>query len=190
MVGIVFQRIAMNKRANEMWDIVTKRVSFKNKTVIDVGCGSGDFVIRAVKAGATKVIGVERDYLVGLDAVACALEELDETQYDKVDFVSVDIEEVVQWHSDKFEPCDIIICFSVLPYLLNVWGTLEWMRNTAKTTLIECQYKDDGPGLPWLGNDADMKKLLKDIGWKRVSPLGKTDVRIRPAYRTIWKCEG
>lgn len=182
----------MNKRANEMWDIISQHVDFEDKSVLDFGCGPGDFVVRASNSGAKSVLGIDRSLAACLDAQQYATEELKSPEQRKhVTFKSLDIHNIVyrmKMYDDLFY-FDIIMCFSVLPYLHAVRETLQWIRGHSETALIECQYRDDGPGLVWIKDDNDMRHLLLETGWENISPIGETATRIRPVTRTIWKCE-
>jgi predicted RNA methylase len=175
-----------------MWRQIKKRVKFKDKTVLDLGCGYGDFMHFALMAGASFVTGVERDIMVA----ASASGRLTDFGYAMgKDFLmsSEDIDDMVSENLDGLTindayDSDIIMCFSCLPYLMFPEYALQWMRRHSDITLIECQYADDGPGFSYIKNDDDMIMLLAESGWHRIARTGRTHARIRDSYRTIWAC--
>jgi hypothetical protein len=81
---------------------------------------------------------------------------------------------------------DIIICFSVLPYLKDSQYVLGWLSKSCQQALLEVQYKGDGPGT--IKNDSHAKSIFKQH-WHSVTPIGKTLVDYRNLYRTIWLCK-
>jgi len=83
------------------------------------------------------------------------------------------------------EQWDIVICFSVLPYLPAPGTTISWMKRHGKISLIEMQYKGDGPGK--MLDDEQMRCWLLLV-FDKVTPIGKTLVDYRNKWRTIWMC--
>ena len=161
-----------NTRAGEMWDFITTHVDFKNRTVADFGCGYGDFVWRAIDAGASRVTAFDKkqkfDILMPYDL--------------QIEFVQDDIEdiEIIKIH-------DIGLCFSVLPYLRNPRDFLSFMYTNVVMSLIEVQY-DPEPYNIGVDNDTDMMSMLHECGFDFVMPIGKTFIAYRNIYRTIWMC--
>jgi len=51
--------IAQGTNTSEV-DEILKEISWKNKKVLDVGCGTGLFAHSAAKAGAKHVLGIDR----------------------------------------------------------------------------------------------------------------------------------
>jgi hypothetical protein len=130
---------------------------------------------RAWRAGASSIDGADNN------AAVIASFPLDFIMHD------VDINTVVAAnHPGAY---DIIICFSVLPYLSDPTATLHWIRNHSNQALIECQYSGDGPGFDWLKDDYDMQRWLEQAGFETIEPIGKTLVKDRDKYRTIWLCQ-
>lgn len=166
----------MNKRAPEMWDLVTDRVDFTDKLVMDIGCGTGDFLWRAMEAGAEHVYGIEIDP----DTAREARRNCKKMGHEPTVFIE---------DACDLEPADydVAICFSVIPYLGNPVKVMDWMSLYSDISLVECQYHGDGPGPSNLKNDEDMAQFL-GVFWDHVEPIGSTDVVIRPAKRTIWLC--
>ena len=161
-----------NTRAGEMWDFITTHVDFKNRTVADFGCGYGDFVWRAIDAGASRVTAFDKkqkfEILMPYDL--------------QIDFVQNDIEniEIIKMH-------DIGLCFSVLPYLRNPREFLSFMYANVIMSLIEVQYEPE-PYNIGVDNDTDMMSMLHECGFDFVMPIGKTFIAYRNIYRTIWMC--
>lgn len=180
-----------NTQAGEQWVIVSRYVNFTDKRVIDLGCGHGDLVYRAADAGAAFVMGADKD-LAHIPA--------DERQvWDKpfedpeswalrLVFEQMDIDELVKKHWGFRPAYDIGLCMSVLPYLRDFTGTLRWMARSFETTIIECQYRGDGPGPAFIPDDDEMRRRLLG-SWGYVLMLGGTFVKERRVIRSIWLCE-
>lgn len=170
-----------NTRATEQWEIINAHVDFSRKTVFDIGCGHGDLLWRYYDAGAKRVLGVDCN---GKIAVA-ARERVHQhcPRGAPINVLIADIEEWLNW-----DMWDITVCLSVLPYIKNPGALFEKMyTHTRRDTIIECQYKGDGPGYAGIYDDSDMKKLLENT-WANVVAIGKTKVEIRERHRTIWLC--
>jgi hypothetical protein len=56
-------------------------------------------------------------------------------------------------------------------------------------SLVECQYAGDGPGFEDIENDNDFQELLWKAGFAWAQPIGRTFVKGRDKYRTIWYCK-
>jgi len=167
----------MNTRAEAMWRIISREVNFRNKRVIDLGCGTGDFLWRAYVAGARRVIGVELEY--------SKIKHLKDWEKPlDISFVLEDLNDVI---GENWYDYDIAMCFSVLPYLDDIPATLQWMAHNFALCLIEAQYEPE-PYNIGVASDSGMASLLTSNGFNHVKPLGYTYVEIRDAKRTIWLC--
>lgn len=165
-----------NTRAEIMWRNISRHVDFRNKRVIDLGCGTGDFIWRAYVAGARFVVGVER---TNNDRLRLLKNE---------GFCSI-VESDINKHNINFtKPFDIAMCFSVLPYLDDIPATIRWMAENFDLSLIEAQY-DPEPFNVGVVSDRGMAQLLLNNGFKDVEPIGKSYVDYRDQWRTIWRCE-
>ena len=184
-----------NTRADEMWRSIIKHVDFEDKSVIDVGCGYGDFLWRAYAAGARAVFGYDNDKAVNYSAN----ERLESYGYTGKP-VYVMNSDVQNWNEKWPGKHDIAICTSVLPYfdnedyiLLphfdNPNYMLECILRDSEVAVIECQYAGDGPGLSWLSNDVDMSYWLFSQGAHEAIIIGKTHISGRDKFRTIWRVE-
>ena len=175
----------VNQRAKKIWKQVLKKQKFQKKTVIDIGCGPGDFMRLALGAGAKHVYGVDSDFVMAIEAWS-QLKAAGFTS-DQVSISSGSIEDMMARENAMI--FDVAICFSALPYFKSMEDVLKWMMNNSVVSLIECQYYGDGPGPANISDDGDMKDLLEKTGWDKVEKIGETDVVIRPAKRSIWRCE-
>ena len=85
---------------------------------------------------------------------------------------------------------DIVLCTSVLPYIVDPDRLLLNIHRDSDTAIIECQYAGDGPGLEYIKNDTDMKEWLSKFDWFSVKKIGSTNVESRPGVkRSIWMCK-
>jgi hypothetical protein len=164
-----------NTRAPKQWRIISQHVDFEDKTVLDLGCGCGDLMYRAWADGASEIHGADNN------AKIIAAFPLDFHTY------KIDIDEMIGNNASVYR-WDIIVCFSVLPYLTDPTATLRWICKHSSIALIECQLSGDGPGFDWLKSPQDMRRWLDSIGWKSIQRIGETVVKDRGAKRGIWLC--
>ena len=177
-----------NKRVPEQWKVINKHVDFEGKSVWDIGCGYADLLWCCWRAGAMVIMGVDCDIdtIKYNKQVRTQMGDSESILY--IDFCRSEIETLVGTIMD--ETCeDIILCFSVLPYLDNIPATLQWIHDRSKLALIECQTFGDGPGPAWHKTDDDMRHLLECTGWTSINRIGATYVANRDKWRTIWLCE-
>jgi len=169
--------MAHNIRFPQMWDIITKHVDFKGKTLLDIGFGYGDLLKAAHSAGAK---------VYGIDQAAELVSNLRVYNSTTFNVRRANIEEIF-YSKETLPKVDILTCFSVLPYLSDPDKMLNYFSGLSPQVLIECQYAGDGPGLDWLKGDADMQIWLDTI-WYDVEKIGETKVEGR-GYRSIWLCQ-
>lgn len=165
-----------NTRAEAMWRIISQRIDFRGKRVIDLGCGYGEMLWRVWIAGAEKVLGVDEENKLGKLFHADCLSFLCED-------INTDKDAVLLIASDY----DIALCFSVLPYLDDIPATLKWMSDNFPLCIIEAQYEPEpyNIGVP---SDDQMYVLLRENGFKCATWLGQTHVEDRDTHRSIWAC--
>lgn len=175
-----------NKRSPKQWDIISKHIDFKNKTVIDLGCGYADLLFRCWQAGA-KCFGIDKDNSLFPDS------------RDTFCFEEGNIEHL--GYRRLFS--NVTLLFSVLPYLEKPTLMLKWMGIHSSISLIEVQLFRDGPGsndwlkgqienepnVTYLVDDEDTFLLLRKIGWQSVEKIGQTLVEGRNKERSIWLCQ-
>jgi len=188
----------INHRAEQMWEYMlpplgllagglhaSEQSPLDGLEIIDLGSGYGDFMELALKAGARMVHGVDKN-VTNLELVDTRLMKAGILPY-RYKLLQVDLnskrEKVLLyqrgWH--------VAFCFSILPYMDFPDDLLYMMAANTGLAFIECQYDQDGPGFSHIKNDDDMYRWLGRY-WQSVRAIGKTDVQIRPAYRTIWMC--
>lgn len=165
-----------------MWEaIISSLGSVSGKKILDVGAGYCDLAIFSANAGA-RVTAIERVAFIARDA----RERVQAAGVgDRITIVEQDLEEYLRLVRHGF---DIIYCTSVLPYLVYPDGALYNMSKISPTTIVECQYMGDGPGFEYIANDNHMLRYLSRI-WPAVTRIGETVLDIRPATRTIWRCD-
>ncbi len=88
--------------AENLVDYLISKYELKNKTVIDVGCGKGDFLKMITKSGGNKGIGFDPSYVP-----------------DESDKDLKDVEFVLDFYSDKYSKyaADLITCRHVLEHI-------------------------------------------------------------------------
>ena len=164
-----------NGRCDDMWESITNYVNFERKSVLDLGCGYGDFSIRALMEGAFPVTAIDHDPRI----MATFGERIGGLPIRKL------CRDLTEWLCEWKTKWDIIMCFSVLPYV-DTEEVMRLMSERSEMCLIECQYAGDGPGN--IENDAEMYMLLTTY-WDDCEPIGYTNVKEGRFKRTIWRCQ-
>jgi len=167
----------INSRAPEMWDHIAENVDFKGASVLDVGCGYGDLLTYAAKAGASRVVGVDIDKY----SLNIAEDKLKETGV-KYNLRHMDIND--KWDLFGF---DIVICTSVLPYVEDMDKIALRLVAAGRIAIIEMQYHGDGPGPMAISDDDDMEKWLRRY-WSSVRAIGTSYTGRTPPARSLWLC--
>lgn len=169
----------VNTRAEDMWRIISQKVDFRKKSVIDLGCGHGEMLWRAYVAGAEKVYGIDKR--------SASWDDLHDAK--RIFISSADINDMISgdWFIEPHKNCNIAFCFSVIPYLDKPLDALHWMADNFELCLLEIQY-DPEPYNIGPKDDAEMFSLLRNNGFDIVMNIGRTRVEIRDTYRTIWAC--
>jgi hypothetical protein len=173
-----------NQRAPEQWRIISERVDFEDKTVLDLGCGYKDILWRAWQDGARSVLGIEQN-----QSIRQINEKVEMARDVNFSAYFTDIDDYTAAGKRKKWQYDIAICFSVLPYLDNPTATLHWIHEHSTQALVECQLYGDGPGPEFLKSPMDMRQWLDSIGWKSIERIGETMIKGREAKRGIWLCQ-
>lgn len=163
-----------NLRLAAQWGIVSKHVDFADKDVLDIGCGHADMLRAVSEAHASNIVGIDSNEDVLKNAVDAHLNG-------NIKLMQGDMNRAL-----PPTKVDVIICFSVLPYLKDQDKVLDWLSKSSEISLIEVQYANDGPGI--IKDDVEAKNIFSNY-WDNVTPLGKTLVDYRKLYRTIWLCE-
>ena len=164
-----------NPRAIEIWDHITSYVDFTGKTVVDLGCGYGDFSILAHMSGASYITAYDNDEF-NIKSMKSRLNNIP-----------------VVVRLDNIEKCplnnaDIGMCLSVLPYLKDPDLLLRRMSTRCNTVLIECQYNGDYDGFHYIRDDNDMSMWLSSAGFNHIEMIGKTKIEHIDVERSIWLC--
>ena len=165
-----------NTRSPEQWRIISEHIDFQGKTVLDLGCGKGDILAFAAEAGA---------HVTGIDSDKANIE------YVRITYPEIEVIEQTVNFLEAAPKTDIIICFSVLPYLVEpLFFVLQWINRHSEVAFIECQYAGDGPGFEFLTDNDDMEKwLFSAAQFEKVEAIGHTLVEGRNTKRYIWMCE-
>lgn len=164
-----------NERAQAMWDIISPHCHWQLAVVADYGCGYGDLLSAANANGARLCYAIDTSHENFNYGCVMRNELGDDYVRVEVDFDYV-IPEIKS---------DIAFFCSVLPYLENPGMVLDKIAMLSKLVFVECQYLGDGPGT--ILDDAEMAETLITY-FRNIAPIGRTHVKGRDKYRTIWKC--
>ncbi len=100
---------------------------------VDLGCGTGIFVVEALLQGATKVHAVDFTSSA-LDATRKLVEKFAPDKADLVRYHKLDLQ------TDKHPVSDVSICVGVTPYIKNLDGFLS--NALTGTKLLFCQFSE------------------------------------------------
>jgi len=95
---------------------------FKNKKVLEIGCGFGGNIIHLIRHYNSDAIGLDLDS----DAIEIAQDIAQENGIDKNKFLNCAAENVTEYVKDKF---DLIISMQVLEHVQDVQKSIEEMLN-------------------------------------------------------------
>lgn len=171
-----------NQRAEKLWETIEGQAEWEGARVVDLGCGHGDMLWRACKAGAGMVLGIDQD----IDALhGC----LNRKRHYGVEFGILGFRLEYWLRNDlDMKQFDIAICFSVLPYLnMDYQETLRAVSKITSTLFLEVQYWGDGPAKPTFIDDGDARTMLNRF-FPEVEAIGGTVVKHGAHTRTVWKC--
>ncbi len=133
------------KNISENNDVILRLTDFTEKTVLDVGCGTGSLARRIGVSGASKVYGI--DYALSAIEVAKSKENPP-----NVYFQNMNVEE---WK----EEVDILISCGTLEHMDKPWEVLKKFSQWTKPggeVIISCPHFFNLRGFLWVG----LQKLL------------------------------
>jgi len=110
----------------KFWKRLGSKPDFKNKKVLDFGCGHGSLTLEIAALGAQKVIGIDLE----IDLINFAQENLDQNfpaLRDKVEFELIDL-----LTTDKFKDIDYIVTKDTFEHSLDLDQILEKFHQILK----------------------------------------------------------
>jgi SAM-dependent methyltransferase len=174
-----------------MAKVIEAGYRFNGKRIVDFGCGYGDMMNHALRGGAWYVLGVDKDQgVINTAAKKCNQHPGKHHSLYRGNFEDEGV------FDNALDICrglgkegklDTAFCFSVLPYLEDATWFVNRLRENFKDVFIECQYIEDGPG-KFARDDGEMSQWLRDRGFDIAMHLGRTFVKDRNKYRSIWRC--
>lgn len=144
----------------------------EGKTIVDYGCGEGDFLGLALAEGMNP-IGYDRD--------------------PKIVERAVDLWGAFAYAEDVTEEgakeADVALCFSTWPYIVRDYGRSvaeRWLRSVVDASdvlFFETQYEGDGPGTY---TAEGIRAMFEDMNARAIE-LVSIPVTGRDAERTVWE---
>ena len=177
-----------NTRVTEQWRIISERVDFAGKLVLDLMCGYGGLLSRAWAMGALQVWGIDND--TNIVKYGTGQEQLESEPL--INFIEPSINKWTPGVTEKLVGSivfDVVFCFSILSSLPEPTTTLHWIHEHSTQALIECRLAGDGLGLDWLKGPRDIRRWLDSIGWQSVERIGETTAKDQGTKRGIWLCQ-
>ena len=110
----------------KFWKRLGLKPDFKNKKILDFGCGYGSLTLEIAASGAQKVVGVDSN----IDVINFAKENLRINFPDLID--KVDFEVVDLLKTDKFKDIDYIVTKDTFEHSLNLDQILEKFHQILK----------------------------------------------------------
>ncbi|HUO50619.1 MAG TPA: class I SAM-dependent methyltransferase [Candidatus Paceibacterota bacterium] len=99
--------------------------TYEGKSVIDVGCSSGQFCLYAKERGASRVVGIDI-----IDARLQQAQMLAEKEGLNITYLNKDIFEL-----KELEQFDIVFCFAVVTEISDLFGALGVLKDLTKEVL-------------------------------------------------------
>lgn len=157
--------------------------SFKEKTVLDVGCNIGYYCLKAHRKGAKHVLGIDGDS----KKICCANDIRDMWNYKGLFFKEGRIEDV-----SRFGQFDVVICLSVYHHLDNVFRPISELAQSVKaggTLFFEavCPNVDKKEHVLYLQQKCNSKKEIFRIAFY---PTVSTMIWILEIFFSDVKCLG
>lgn len=116
----------------ERWDYITKHLSFRDKTVLDIGCNVGYFAMSSLDSGALRVTGYEGKTSCA-DFLTCAIRELGEEDR----FIFHNCYYQFNDHNNDDHHYDIALLLNVLHHLGHDYGDNKLDKESAKQKMFE-----------------------------------------------------
>ncbi len=168
----------------------------KGKTLTDLGCFQGDFVAAAAVEGMV-AMGVDRGgFRAGENSIEIARQHwsgIRDCRFKEENIVSSPL-------AKEYFACDIVLLFSVWPYVLNEYGWVEALsllrrildaqKPIGGVLYFESQYYGDGPGPEMFKCDADVSTFFAEELNAEATRLVTIPVTGRDAERTVWRVTG
>lgn len=170
-------------RSSARWRLLGRTIPFRGKVVLDIACGPGDMVQRAVHAGAARIDAVDYNpkWLSRItDWAADAGIGNITTTHDNINF----IDRILL--ADHY---DVGLCLSVFAYLTDPAKLFAWLRDRCDVVVIEPQYAGDGQGPAWCNGPETFREFALRT-FANVELIGETHVVCFDTYRGLWKCWG
>ena len=96
------------------------KIDFKGKTILDIGCNSGQYCLYAKEKGAARVVGVDTDKKRLAQAKTLALNEKVEIEYLNMNLFDL----------NNLGSFDIVLCVAVLTEIQDIFGAIEVLKET------------------------------------------------------------
>jgi 2-polyprenyl-3-methyl-5-hydroxy-6-metoxy-1,4-benzoquinol methylase len=135
-----YSKFVASKSISENDNVVMEVTDFRHKTVLDVGCGTGELAIKIAKSGAKMVRGI--DYAASAIALAKS-----KNSYSNLDFRNISLND---WEG----MVDVVISCGALEHMDRPWEVLQQFTEFIKPggeIIITCPHFFNLRGFIWVG---------------------------------------
>ena len=176
-----------NIRTPARWHAINRHYDFRKAYVWDVGCYTGEMSFRAYHAGASKVLGIDRDHT--------ALKVMKETavHLDMWPRVKTQLTDIAKTHNPVTSYVHAVFMLSCASYMLQDYGAMalqDYIRHHIAyqhaILFFEPHYDGDGPG-GW-ADHYEVFTFLRECGFTDTRRIVSLPVMGRDAVREIYRC--
>lgn len=160
-----FDKIPFYRDVGKRWEFMKHHMSFKNQSVIDLGCATGHYCFKIAEEGARSVLGIELD-----PATIKAAKMINEyIGHERLGFYESDV--LKYFTQNTKGKWDVVLLLSTFQWLAQRHGVepcglfLEDLSKRAKFMFFETAGSDSMAPLPEANKRAWIDSMLEENGW-------------------------
>lgn len=159
--------------AEERWTSICEHYDFTDKSVLDLGGNYGYMAFRALAAGASRAVVIDREST----EIAAGPLFAEAYGYDNIQFISASAPAALNALKEQF---DCAFALSMLGYIRYQGGdgalseTVAWLaKNVAEVVFVEPQKAGDSVGPPQWRDDEAVRQYFRGHGFQDCRIVGK-----------------